>query len=123
MGPSATYHPPKGEKWETTVKHELPLWPEPTIGYCSRRPSICSTCGSRFVGAREVGPRVSEQKPLGKNPSPRHDLPTYLTITLQNRGYMGLTLPIHPVPGAILLPQICWPKKLKNNVLSGPAGG
>ena len=40
--------------------------------------------GSRFVGAHAVGPRVGEQKPLGKtprrgNPSPEStDLPTYL---------------------------------------------
>ena len=37
--------------------------------YCSRRPSPSPTWGSRFVGAPEVGPWVSEQKPLGKTPS------------------------------------------------------
>ena len=83
MGPSPTYHPPEGEECETSVEHGLPLWAEPAIGYCSRRPRPSPMWGSRFVGAREVGPWVGEQKPLGKsplrgNPSPESTyLPTW----------------------------------------------
>ena len=78
MGPSPTYHPPKGEQCETPVEHGLPLWAEPAVGYCSRRPS--PTWGSRFVGARAVGPWVGEQKPLGKSPRRGNPSPesTYL---------------------------------------------
>ena len=84
MGPSPTYHPPEGEECETSVEHGLPLWAEPAVGYCSRRPRPSPMWGSRFVGAREVGPWVGEQKPLGKspvrgNPSPESTyLPTYV---------------------------------------------
>ena len=84
MGPSPTYHPPEGEECETLVEHGLPLWAEPAVGYCSRRPRPSPMWGSRFVGAREVGPWVGEQKPLGKsplrnNPSPESTyLPTFL---------------------------------------------
>ena len=84
MGPSPTYHPPEGEECETSVEHGLPLWAEPAVGYCSRRPRPSPLWGSRFVGARAVGPWVDEQKPLGKsplrgNPSPEVTyLPTYL---------------------------------------------
>ena len=82
MGPSPTHHPPEGEECETVVEHGLPLWAEPAVGYCSRRPRPSSVWGSRFVGAREVGPWVGEQKPHGKsdlrgNPSPESTpLPT-----------------------------------------------
>ena len=80
MGPSPSYHPPEGEECETSVEHGLPLWAELAVGYCSRRPRPSPMWGSRFVGAREVGPWVGEQKPLGKsllrgNPSPES---TYL---------------------------------------------
>ena len=68
MGPSPTYHPPEGEECETSVQHGLPLWAEPAVGYCSRRPRPSPMWGSRFVGACEVGPWVGEQKPLGKFP-------------------------------------------------------
>ena len=56
------------------------MWAEPAVVYCSRRPSPSPMWGSRFVGARAVGPWVGEQKPLGKthqlgNPSPES---TYL---------------------------------------------
>ena len=81
MGPSPTYHPPKGEECETSVEHGLPLWAEPAVGYCSRRPRPSPKWGSRFVGARAVGPWAGEQKFLGKsplrgNPSPES---TYLS--------------------------------------------
>ena len=36
MGPTPTYHPPKGQEYETTVEHGLHLWAEPAGGYCSR---------------------------------------------------------------------------------------
>ena len=84
MGPSPTYHPPEGEECETSVEHGLPLWAEPAVGYCSRRARPSPMWGSRFVGARAVGPWVGEQKPLGSsplqcNPSPESTyLPTYL---------------------------------------------
>ena len=68
MGPSATYHLPEGEECETSVEHGLPLWAEPAVGYCSRQPRPSLMRGSRFVGAREVGPWPGEQKPLGKTP-------------------------------------------------------
>ena len=75
MGPSPTYHPPEGEESETSVEHGLPLWAEPTVGYCSRRPRPSPMWGSRFEGAHAVGLWVSELKrldktPLGGNPSP-----------------------------------------------------
>ena len=79
MGPSPTYHLPEGEECETSVEHGLPLWAEPGVGYYSRRLLPSPMWGSRFVGAREVGPWVAEQKPLGGNPSPEMTyLPTYL---------------------------------------------
>ena len=68
MGPSPTYHPPEGEECETSVEHGLPLWAEPAVGYCSRRPRPSPMWGSRFVGARVVRPWLGEQKPLGKTP-------------------------------------------------------
>ena len=68
MGPSPTYHPPKAEESEALVEHGLPLWAEPAVGYCWRRPRPFPTWGSRFVGAREAAPWVGEQKPLGNNP-------------------------------------------------------
>ena len=91
MGPSPTYHPPKGEECETSVEHGLPLWAKPAVGYCSRRPRPSPMWGSRFVWARAVGPWVGEQKPLGKsplrgNPSPES---TYLPTTYL---YSSLTL-------------------------------
>ena len=46
----------------------LPLCAEPVVGYCSRRPHPSPMWGSRFVGARAVGPWVGEQKPLVKSP-------------------------------------------------------
>ena len=94
MGPSPTYHPPEGEECETSVEHGLPLWAEPAVGYCSRRPRPSPMWGSRFVGAREVGPWVGEQKPLGKsplrgNPSPES---TYLPTTCMKRWRVPITL-------------------------------
>ena len=76
MGPSPKYHPPKGEEFETSVEHGLPLWAGPAVGYCSRRRRPSPMWGSRFVGAPAVGPLVGEQKPLCKtplrgNPSPQ----------------------------------------------------
>ena len=68
MGPSPTCHPPKGEEYETSVEHGLPLWAEPAVGSCSRRPRPSPLWGSRFVGAHAVGLWVGEQKPLGKSP-------------------------------------------------------
>ena len=68
MGPSPTYHPPKGEECETLVEHGLPLWAELAVGCCSRRPRPSPMWESCFVGARVVEPWVSEQKPLGKTP-------------------------------------------------------
>ena len=68
MGPSPTYHSPEGEECETSVKHGLPLWAEPAVGYCSRQPRPSPIRGSRFIGAHAVGPSVGEQKPLGKTP-------------------------------------------------------
>ena len=62
------YHPPEGKEYETSVEHGLPLWAEPAVGYCSRRPRPSPMWGSRFVGAGAVGPWVGEQKPLGKTP-------------------------------------------------------
>ena len=91
MGPSPTYHPPEGEECETSVEHGLPLWAEPAVGYCSRRPRPSPMWGSRFVGAREVGPWVGEQKPLGKSPlqqTPVPSRPIYLPP--------GPLLPGHP---------------------------
>ena len=83
MGLSPTYHPPEGNECETSVEHELPLWAEPAVGNCSRRPRPSTMWGSCFLGASEVGPWVGEQKPLRKtplmgNPSPEKTyLPTY----------------------------------------------
>ena len=76
MGPTFTYHPPRGEKCETTVEHGLPLWAEPAGGYCLRQRSASATRGGRFVGAREVGPWVGERTPLGKTPSGATPVPT-----------------------------------------------
>ena len=75
MGPSPTYHLPDGEECETSVEHGLPAQAESAAGYCSRRPRPSPMWGSRFVGARALGPWVGEQKLLGKislwgNPSP-----------------------------------------------------
>ena len=95
MGPSPTYHPLEGEECELSVEHELPLWAEPTVGYCSRRPRPSPMSGSHFVRARAVGPWVGEQKPLGEtllrgNPSSEMTyLPTYLEMCLKHRGQRG----------------------------------
>ena len=80
MGPTPMYHPFKGEGCETSVEHGLHLWAEPDGGYCSRRPSPSPTWGSRFVGARQLGPRVGEPKPNGKTPFGGNSSPnmTYL---------------------------------------------
>ena len=81
MGPSPTYHPPEGGECENSVEHGLPLWAEPAVGYCSRRPRPSLMWGSRFVGARAVGQWVGEQKLLGKTPcgaTPVPSRPTYL---------------------------------------------
>ena len=69
----------KGEECETSVEHGLPPWAEPAVGHCSRRPRPSPMWGSRFLGARAVGPWVGEQKALRKtlqrgNPSSE---PTY----------------------------------------------
>ena len=84
MGPSPTFHPPEGEECETSVEHGLPLWAEPAVGYCSRRPRPSPMWGCRFVGARAVGPSVGEQKPLGKSPLRGNPSPetTYLPTCL-----------------------------------------
>ena len=82
MGPSRTHHPPEGGECETLVEHGLPLWAEPAVGYCSRRPRPSPMSRSLFVGARAVGPWGGERKPLGRppagQPQSRVDLPTYL---------------------------------------------
>ena len=83
MGFFSTYQPPKGEECETSVEHGLPLWAQPAVGYCSRRPGPSPMWGSRSVGAPEVGLWVTEQRPLGKThlrgkPSPEM---TYLPTT------------------------------------------
>ena len=87
MGPSPTYHPPEGQECETSVEHGLPLWAEPAVGYCSRRPRPSPMWGSRFVGARAVGPWVGEQKPLGNSPLQGNPSPesTYLPTCLFRR--------------------------------------
>ena len=99
MGPSPTYHPPEGEEIETSVEHGLPLWAEPAVGYCSRRSRPPPMWGSRFVGARAVGPWVGDQKLLGKsplrgNPSPESTyLPTFSwPYTRHNRCNTALIL-------------------------------
>ena len=82
MGTSTTYHPPEGGECETSVEHGLPLWAEPAVGYCSRRPRRSPMWGSRFVGASAVGPWVGERKQLGKTPcgaTPVLSRPTYPT--------------------------------------------
>ena len=84
MRPTPMYNPPKGEGCETSVEHGLPLRAELDGGYCSRRPSPSPTWGSRFVGARELGPWVGEPKPQGKTPlrgDPSPDM-TYLRTYL-----------------------------------------
>ena len=89
MEPSPTYHPPEREECEISVEHGSPLWAEPAVGYCSRRPRPSPMRGSRFVGARAVGPWVGEEKPLGKtplrgSPSPESTylLPTFTTTSV-----------------------------------------
>ena len=84
MGPSPTYHPPEGEECETSVEHGLPLWAEPAVGYCSRRPRPSPLWGSRFVGAHAVGPWVGEQKPLGKSPLRGNPSPESTYLPPQN---------------------------------------
>ena len=123
MGPSPTYHPPKGEECETSVEHGLPLSAEPAVGYCSWRPRPSPMWGSCFVGAREVGPWVGEQKPLGKtplrgNPSPEKTyLPTHLAfifimppfaaISARYRaGEMVLVLHLLTISGFLRAPQL-----------------
>ena len=92
------------------IRHGLPLRAEPTVGYCSRRPRPSPMWGSRFAGARAVGPWVAEQKPLGNppqrgNPSPESTyLPTYLVAL---RALSPLSC--FP-PGRWLLPGGCCPR-------------
>ena len=103
MGPSPTYHPPQGEECASSVEHRLPLWAEPAVGYCLRRPRPSPMWGSRFVGARDVGPWVSEQKRLGKTPLGNNASPemTYLPIS---------NLPNNHTPSSvscIVYPTLC----------------
>ena len=83
-GTLPTYHRPKREECGTSVENGLPLCAEPAVGYCARQPRPSPMWGSYFVGAREVGPWMGEQTPLGKtlrggNPTPEKTyLPTYL---------------------------------------------
>ena len=88
MGLSPPCHPPEEEESETSVEQGSPLWVEPAVG--SLQPGPCSTWGSLFVGACELGPWVGEPKrlgktPLGGNPSPEM---TYLPTLL----YMATTV-------------------------------
>ena len=83
MGPSPTYHPPEGEECETSVEHGLPLLAEPAVECYSRRPRPSPMSGSRFVGARAVGPGWVSKSPLVRPPSeatPVLSRPTYLPI-------------------------------------------
>ena len=102
MGPSPTYHPPEGEEWETLVEHGLPLLAEPAVRYCSRRPRPSPMWGSRFVGARAVGPWVGEQKPLAKSPLRGNASPgsTYLPTCSSWSG-------LHTCAGALTHPGSC----------------
>ena len=97
MEPSPTCHLPEGEERETSVEHGLALWAEPAVGYCSRRPRPSPMWGSRFVGARAVGPWVGEQEPLGKTPLGGKPSPkmTYLPTLPGCRG--GCTAPPGPL--------------------------
>ena len=72
------------EECEASVVHGSPLWTEPAVAYCSRRPRPSPMWVSRFVGARDVGLWVDEQKPLGKNPLGGNPSPemTYLPTSL-----------------------------------------
>ena len=89
MGPSPTYHPPEGGECGASVQHRLPRWAEPAVGCCWRRLHPSPKWGSCFVGARDVGPWVEGQKPLGKfplegNSSPKMNyLPTLADNSLQ----------------------------------------
>ena len=76
----------KGEGCETSVEHGLPLWAEPNKGYCSQRPHPSSTWGSRFLGARELGPWVDEPKHQGKTSFVGNPMPdmTYLPAYLEH---------------------------------------
>ena len=96
MGPSPTYHPHEGEECETSVEHGLPVWAEPAAGYCSRPPCPSPMWGSRFVGPREVGPWVGEQKPLGKTPLGGNRSPemTYLPTYLQDCFHVDPSRPV-----------------------------
>ena len=97
MEPSPMYHPPEGEGCETSVENGLPLWAEPAVGCCSRRPSPFLMWGSGFVGAREVGPWVVSKSllvsPLRGEPPSRNDPPTYLpTANLKHISERELTI-------------------------------
>ena len=114
MGPSPTYHPPKGQECETLVEHGLPLWAEPAVGYCTRRPRPSPSWGSLFVGASAVGPWVGEQKALGKTPpwgSPSPEM-TYLPTLFGNLSLPRITVPLyfpsvrHILPSPMRIPQL-----------------
>ena len=90
MGPSSTYHSHAGEESETSVKHGLPLWAEPAVGYCSRRPRRSPMWGCRFVGAHAVGPWVGEQKPLGKTPLGANLSPEMTYLPAPNRNCLSV---------------------------------
>ena len=105
MGPSPTYHQPKGQECESSVEHGLPLWAKPAVGYCSREPRPSPMRGSRFVGARAVGPWVGEQKPLGKTPlrgSP-HPESTYLPTLF----FVGAAVFVGVFCGGLLCSFVC----------------
>ena len=98
MGPCPTCHPPEGEECETPVEHGVPLWEEPAVGCCSRRPRPSPMWGSPFVGARAVGPWVVELKPLGKTPQRGDPSPesTYLhTLLCCVCGVLGDLAPVY----------------------------
>ena len=93
------YHRPKGEECETSVEHGLPLWAGPAVGYCSLRPRPSPMWGSRFVGARAVGPWVGEQKPLGKTPLQGNPSPEKTDLPTLPRGRRDLSPDVAKIPG------------------------
>ena len=111
MGPYPTYHPPEGEECETSVEHGLPLWAEPAVGCCSRRPSPSPTWGSRFVRAREVGPWVGAVAPSPTERTVMWGWPL-LQPTAQGRGgrphpSFPLSKGLHPQRSLDAVPCAC----------------
>ena len=96
MRPSPTYRPPEGEEFETSVAHGLPLWAEPAVGCCSRRPRPSPIWGSCFVGARAMIASRLDGYPPTQGALPPEALRKWSTWAVGRPAWQRVTQPSAP---------------------------